>query len=119
MLDVARRRAYPASPDELPDWLAQRPGYELMIPTLKDSAEAGAVGDWQVSMAVPADLASIADVLDPLVMLAGLGFGVARIEEKMTEVVAVCRAGGASWTEIGQVLGMTKQAAWERFSGEE
>jgi hypothetical protein len=29
------------------------------------------------------------------------------------------RADGCSWTEVGEALGTSKQAAWERFSGEE
>jgi hypothetical protein len=33
--------------------------------------------------------------------------------------VHVCRANGKSWTQIGEVLGVSKQAAWERFSGED
>jgi hypothetical protein len=34
-------------------------------------------------------------------------------------LVAHCRNTGKTWTQIGHALGMTKQAAWERFSGEE
>jgi hypothetical protein len=37
----------------------------------------------------------------------------------MFEVVRVCRDNGKSWTQIGEVLGVSKQAAWERFSGED
>jgi ClpX C4-type zinc finger len=33
--------------------------------------------------------------------------------------VAVLRERGISWTRIGQALGVSKQAAWERFSGED
>jgi hypothetical protein len=33
--------------------------------------------------------------------------------------VAVLRGRGISWTRIGQALGVSKQAAWERFSGED
>ena len=59
------------------------------------------------------------DLVDPLVMLACLGYGVGRVEDKMTDVVETCRDVGKSWTQIGEVLGMTKQSAWERFSGED
>ena len=33
--------------------------------------------------------------------------------------VAALRARGTSWARIGEALGMTRQSAWERFSGEE
>jgi hypothetical protein len=33
--------------------------------------------------------------------------------------VAVLRGRGISWTRIGEALGVSKQAAWERFSGED
>ena len=33
--------------------------------------------------------------------------------------VAALRARGVSWARIGEALGMTRQSAWERFSGEE
>ena len=33
--------------------------------------------------------------------------------------VAVLRQRGISWARIGEALGMARQSAWERFSGEE
>ena len=33
--------------------------------------------------------------------------------------VDMLRARGISWTRIGEALGVSKQAAWERFSGED
>jgi hypothetical protein len=33
--------------------------------------------------------------------------------------VAVLRDRGISWARIGEALGMTRQSAWERFSGED
>jgi len=33
--------------------------------------------------------------------------------------VAILRDRGLSWTRIGQALGVSKQAVWERFSGED
>ena len=45
---------------------------------------------------------------------------VATALDKLTrESVQRARAAGHSWTEIGQALGVTKQAAWEHYSGEE
>ena len=40
--------------------------------------------------------------------------------DKLTrESVQQAREAGHSWTQIGEALGVTKQAAWERYSGEE
>jgi ATP-dependent protease Clp ATPase subunit len=35
------------------------------------------------------------------------------------EHVAILRSRGISWTRIGEALQVSKQAAWERFSGED
>ena len=43
--------------------------------------------------------------------------GLARALEKLQrELVGRARAAGETWTEIGASLGISKQAAWERFS---
>ena len=40
-------------------------------------------------------------------------------EAAVHEFVDVLRGRGISWTRIGATLGVSKQAAWERFSGED
>ncbi len=40
------------------------------------------------------------------------------LEKAMWQTVGQAREAGQSWTEIGKALGVTKQAAWERFSGD-
>ena len=40
-------------------------------------------------------------------------------EYTLTQYVRKSRQLGASWAAIGQALGMARQSAWERFSGEE
>jgi hypothetical protein len=43
---------------------------------------------------------------------------VATALDKLTrESVQQARAAGHTWTEIGRALSVTKQAAWERYSG--
>jgi ClpX C4-type zinc finger len=37
----------------------------------------------------------------------------------LAEWVGKARSQGVTWARIGSALGMTRQAAWERFSGEE
>jgi hypothetical protein len=43
----------------------------------------------------------------------------AQVEENLAAWVARARSLGATWAQIGGALGMTRQSAWERFSGEE
>ena len=42
----------------------------------------------------------------------------AALEKAMRQTVSNAREAGRSWTEIGDALGVTKQTAWQRFSGE-
>jgi hypothetical protein len=39
------------------------------------------------------------------------------LEKTMWQTVGKAREAGRSWTEIGDALGVTKQSAWQRFSG--
>ena len=41
-----------------------------------------------------------------------------RVEESLTGWVRRARELGATWARIGDALGMTRQSAWARFSGE-
>jgi hypothetical protein len=41
------------------------------------------------------------------------------VDRAVAQHVAALRARGISWARIGEALGMTRQSAWERFSGEE
>ena len=40
-------------------------------------------------------------------------------EYTLSQYVLTARRLGATWAVIGQALGMARQSAWERFSGEE
>jgi ClpX C4-type zinc finger len=55
-------------------------------------------------------------VLENLPRIAGAG---AQVEESLTGWVRRGRELGATWARIGEALGMTRQSAWARFSGEE
>jgi ATP-dependent Clp protease ATP-binding subunit ClpX len=41
------------------------------------------------------------------------------VDRTVQRVVAVLRSRDVPWSRIGEALGMTRQSAWERFSGEE
>ena len=59
---------------------------------------------------------SLDEVLSSLPRIAAAG---AQAEEHLAGWVRRARALGATWARIGAALGMTRQSAWERFSGEE
>ena len=44
---------------------------------------------------------------------------VAQANAAVHDHVDILRGRGISWTRIGEALGVSKQAAWERFSGED
>jgi hypothetical protein len=55
-------------------------------------------------------------VLASLPRMAAAG---AQVEQNLSRFVLRARSLGATWAVIGAALGMTRQSAWERFSGEE
>ena len=42
-----------------------------------------------------------------------------QVDGAVHDHVEILRGRGVSWTRIGEALGVSKQAAWERFSGED
>lgn len=40
------------------------------------------------------------------------------VDRAVRRHVRALRARGVSWARIGEALGMTRQSAWERFSGQ-
>lgn len=59
---------------------------------------------------------SVDEVLANLPRVAAAG---AQVEQHLAGWVQKARGLGATWARIGEALGMTRQSAWERFSGEE
>jgi hypothetical protein len=71
---------------------------------------------------LPAGLKSWEEDLDLEGVLASLprmAAAGAQVESNLSRFVKRSRALGATWAAIGTSLGMTRQSAWERFSGEE
>lgn len=56
------------------------------------------------------------ELLTTLPKIAAAGI---QVDRQLAEWVTQGRARGITWTRIGAALGMTRQSAWERFSGEE
>jgi len=59
------------------------------------------------------------DVDQVLATLPRVAAAAAQVEQTLAGWVRRARALGATWAKIGEALGMTRQSAWERFSGEE
>ena len=56
---------------------------------------------------------------DLLASLARIQAVVSQVYAAVHDRVEILRGRGISWTRIGEALGVSKQAAWERFSGED
>lgn len=54
-----------------------------------------------------------------LAALPGIAATSASVERELATWVRSARSRGITWTRIGAAMGMTRQSAWERFSGEE
>ena len=54
-----------------------------------------------------------------LASLARIQAVISQVDAAVHDHVAILRGRGISWTRIGEAFGVSKQAAWERFSGEE
>jgi hypothetical protein len=54
-----------------------------------------------------------------LASLTRIQAAVPQIDAALHDHVDLLRSRGVSWTRIGAALGVSKQAAWERFSGED
>jgi hypothetical protein len=71
---------------------------------------------------VPAGFSSWEETLDldgVLTSLPRMAAAGAQVERNLSRFVQRARALGATWAMIGTAMGMTRQSAWERFSGEE
>jgi ClpX C4-type zinc finger protein len=67
------------------------------------------VRDWN-------ELLSDEDLLATLPKVAAVS---RQVEGQLAKAVGAARERGITWTRIGGALNMTRQSAWERFSGEE
>ena len=114
MLMVRRRRMQ--SKDDMPEWMHELKGFDLLEQSTQGQSDDEM---WRFSLTLPNDLTEISEHIDPLLALAILMEGIGGIEDKIGDVVRFCRSQGRTWTQIGDALGMSKQAAWERFSDED
>jgi hypothetical protein len=64
------------------------------------------------------DAMSTPATIDPLEQLRAVRDEEQRLGDEKRQLIALARRQGASWAEIGQALGVSKQAAWEQYRGE-
>ena len=55
---------------------------------------------------------------DPLKLLTGLREGSRNLDRWQRKAVKAARKQGMTWDEIGTACGVSRQAAWERFSSD-
>jgi hypothetical protein len=100
-----------------PEWLMELQGADILF---GDAPPPEFVSEpWGVQFWLPSDFSELEDVIDPLVLIQAGSEYLREIESKMDELVAMARSQGRSWTEVGRALGVAKQTAWARFSGED
>lgn len=56
--------------------------------------------------------------VDPLDALRELTRSEAELDELRRERVMAARAAGASWEQVGEAMGVSRQSAWEYYSAE-
>jgi hypothetical protein len=56
------------------------------------------------------------EATDPIERLRGLKSADEELGRWLLDAVAEARADGRSWTEIGEALGVSRQAAWELYN---
>jgi len=81
----------------------------LLTEQQKPSGSETELPDWEES-------ASDEQLLDLLPRIAAVG---AQTEAKLQRLVTILRERKVTWARIGAALQITRQSAWERFSGEE
>lgn len=84
--------------------------------SLGDAADAAGNARWRAEAARREGLTDSATAWSSVEMaLADVATARAAIEEATTELVRAARAGGIAWAAIGDALGVTKQAAQQRY----
>jgi len=76
--------------------------------------------EFRLDIIIPLELADLDKKgIDPLIPAHGVASSIRDLQVCLEELVKWARIRGHSWTRIGEALGMTRQAAWDKYSGEE
>jgi hypothetical protein len=86
----------------------------VAVPSEQPAGEQAA--SWEQKIASWEQQMSDEDLLQHLPKVAAAA---AQVEQQLTAWVRQARSRAITWTRIGESLGITRQSAWERFSGED
>ena len=102
-----------------PEWARGLRGVERV--TFEDGEVRIPITDrgYGIEIALPRDLTAMAAEFDPLIPAYVLAEAIRSLEGQLGELVRLARAQGHSWAKVGQALGVARQTAWEKYSGEE
>jgi ATP-dependent protease Clp ATPase subunit len=81
------------------------------ILALESEPTGDAAGSWQKRLGLSDE--------ELLIHLPKVVAAAEQVEKHLTAWVREARERGITWTRIGEALSMTRQSAWERFSGED
>lgn len=125
-------RPRPPRAPAFPDWLWELNGAGDPRQVWIDSADSGKrrknapqfdasfeSGTWVIRLTLPEDLGEVADDMHPALIAMGLANAARRLDAKLHEAVGLCRERGLTWDRIGGALGVTRQAAQQRFGKSE
>ncbi len=102
-----------------PEWTRGLKGVEGVIFEDGDVRIPFADRGYGIEIALPKDLSAMAAEIDPLLPAYVLANAIHSIEGQLAELVRLARREGHSWAKIGQAVGVARQTAWEKYSGEE
>lgn len=71
-----------------------------------------------IEIALPRNLSAMTAEIDPLLPAYVVANAIHSLEGQLAELVRLARSEGHSWAKIGQAVGVARQTAWEKYSGE-
>jgi len=75
---------------------------------------------YELHLIMQADFTELDEIgEDPLISAHTVARSIRELQEYLEALVRFARTKGHSWTLIGEALGMTRQAAWDKYSGED
>ncbi len=100
-------------------WARELRGYDRVVVGDSEVRIPFADRGYGIEISLPNDLAAMVSEIDPLIPAYVLAQAIRSLESRLTELVRLARSEGHSWAKVGQALGVARQTAWEKYSGDE